>query len=280
MVQAQDTVHLHPHIHQLVRYSALAVVPKNQRYSTVRSYIDHYSCLPPPLFMITISILEIAVFVFYSVQMGDVARDGPVPFHSDLIYNPRRRFEVWRYFTYSLIHAGYLHLIFNVIVQLCLGVPLELIHKWWRVALLYIAGIIAGSFGASISDPSSFLAGASGGVYALIAAHLSNVVLNWSEMEFAWVRLIGLVTFATSDIGIAVYDRYFTMKNNRISYAAHVSGAVAGLLLGLIVLRNLRVRSWETLVGFIAATAYVILMCIAILFNVFSMDHFAVPDAS
>lgn len=279
MVQAQDTVHLHPHIHQLVRYCALAVVPRNQRHSTVRSYIDHYSCLPPPFFMIFISIVEIAVFVFYSVQMGEVGPNGPVPLHSEMIYHPRRRFEIWRYFTYSLIHAGYLHLIFNVIVQLCLGVPLEMIHKWWRVALLYLAGIIAGSFAASISDPSSFLAGASGGVYALIAAHLSNVVLNWSEMEFAWLRLTALITFTASDIGTAIYYRYFAMKDDRISYAAHVAGALAGLLLGLIVLRNLRVRSWETLVGFIAVTAYLIFMMIAILFNIFAPDHFAVPEA-
>lgn len=274
MVQARETIHLHRNIHQLIRYSALAVVPRNQRNTTVRSYIDHYTCLPPPLFMILISIIEIAVFVFYCVQLDEISANGPVPFESALIYHPRKRYEGWRYLTYALIHAGYLHLIFNVIVQLCLGVPLELIHKWWRVGLLYLAGVAAGSLAASIADPKSFLAGASGGVYALIAAHLSNVVLNFSEMEYAWVRLLGLITFAASDIGIAVYDRYYQMTNNRVSYSAHIAGAVAGLLLGLIVLRNLRVRRWETLVGLIATAAFVLLLLIAILFNVFAVEFF------
>jgi hypothetical protein len=36
---------------------------------------------------------------------------------------------------------------------------------------------VAGSLGASISDPFSYLAGASGGVYALISAHLASVVI-------------------------------------------------------------------------------------------------------
>ena len=274
MVQAHDTMLIHPHIHNLVRYSAMAVVPKNQRQTTVRSYIDHYTCLPPPLFMIIISIIEIAVFVFYCVKMDEISTNGPVPYDSKLIYHPRRRFEAWRYLTYALIHAGYLHLIFNVIVQLCLGVPLELIHKWWRVGLLYMAGVAAGSLGASISDPRTYLAGASGGVYALIAAHLSNVVLNFNEMEYGWVRLLGLTTFAASDVGIAVWDRYHQSLNHRVSYAAHIAGAVAGLLLGLIVLRNLRVRRWETFIGLLATAAFALLLLIAVLFNIFAVEFF------
>lgn len=48
--------------------------------------------------------------------------------------------------------------------------------------------MIAGSLYTSVTDPDVYLAGASGGVYALIAAHLANVVFNWSEMEFPVLR--------------------------------------------------------------------------------------------
>ena len=37
----------------------------------------------------------------------------------------------------------------------------------------------------SVSDPYSYLAGASGGVYALLAAHVPTVILNWKEMRSA-----------------------------------------------------------------------------------------------
>ena len=73
--------------------------------------------------------------------------------------------------------SRYIHIFFNVLIQLLLGIPLEMVHKWWRVMAVYLAGVIAGSLASSISDPSAFLAGASGGVYALIAAHLANVTL-------------------------------------------------------------------------------------------------------
>ena len=41
---------------------------------------------------------------------------------------------------------------------------------------MYLAGVIFGSVGGSLPNPTSYLAGASAGVYALIAAHVSTLV--------------------------------------------------------------------------------------------------------
>ena len=64
-------------------------------------------------------------------------------------------------------------------MQLFVGLPLELSHGSMRVGLVYVFGVVAGSLGTSAVDPNVFLAGASGGVYALIAAHLATLILNW-----------------------------------------------------------------------------------------------------
>jgi len=32
----------------------------------------------------------------------------------------------------------------NLVFQLLLGIPLELVHKFWRVGLVYCLGVIAG----------------------------------------------------------------------------------------------------------------------------------------
>jgi len=81
----------------------------------------------------------------------------------------------------------WVHICNNVIMQLFLGVLLEMVHKWWRVLIVYFAGVIAGSLATSVTDPDYYLAGASGGVYALITAHIATVILNWGEMELPWV---------------------------------------------------------------------------------------------
>lgn len=52
--------------------------------------------------------------------------------------------------------------------------------------------LFSGSLGTSVFDTDVYLVGASGGVYALLAAHLANVLLNYNNMEFGIVRLIGI----------------------------------------------------------------------------------------
>ena len=53
---------------------------------------------------------------------------------------------------------------------------------------------------------SVVLSGVSGGVYALITAHLGTVIMNHREMSQPWVR-VGVVTItAATDVGVYVYQ--------------------------------------------------------------------------
>ena len=58
--------------------------------------------------MLGVSILQIAVFV-YNGYVGGVSLNGPVFHCSRLIFDPDKRYEVWRYLTYMLIHSGVFH---------------------------------------------------------------------------------------------------------------------------------------------------------------------------
>ncbi|KAH0944814.1 hypothetical protein HN011_008214 [Eciton burchellii] len=130
--------------------------------------------------------------------MGEVNTSGPVPIDSVFIYRPDKRLELWRFAFYMFLHAGWLHLLFNLGVQVVVGLPLEMVHGSLRIAAVYMAGVLAGSLGTSVFDTDVYLVGASGGVYALLAAHLANVLLNYNNMEFGIVRLIGIFVIASS----------------------------------------------------------------------------------
>lgn len=93
------------------------------------------------------------------------------------IYDPQRRFEAWRFITYMFVHDSVMHIAGNVFLQFFLGGALEMVHQWWRVTLIYLAGVLAGSIGQSIHDPNDFLIGASGGVWALITAHIATIII-------------------------------------------------------------------------------------------------------
>lgn len=70
-----------------------------------------------------------------------------------------------------------------------------MVHGSGRIACIYFAGVLAGSLGTSVFDPDVYLVGASGGVYALLAAHLANVMLNYNNMQYGILRIIGVFLF-------------------------------------------------------------------------------------
>ncbi|KAI8441903.1 hypothetical protein MSG28_005581 [Choristoneura fumiferana] len=189
------------------------------------TYEEEYTCWPPAICMIIISLVEIVLFC-YDAAHGSTRAGGPMA--KIFIYDPHKRHEAWRFLTYMFVHVGVVHLLVNLLVQLFLGVPLEMVHRWWRVSLVYLAGVAAGSLATSLTDPHVYLAGASGGVYALIAAHIATIIMNWSEMEFAIIQLLVFVLLAAVDVGTAVYDRYWGAGVQNIGYVAHLAGAVAG----------------------------------------------------
>nr|XP_010345871.1 rhomboid-related protein 2 isoform X2 [Saimiri boliviensis boliviensis] len=143
------------------------------------TYLERANCFPPPVFIISISLAELAVFIYYAVwkpQKQWITLDTGI-LESPFIYSPEKREEAWRFISYMLVHAGVQHILGNLCMQLVLGIPLEMVHKGLRVALVYLAGVIAGSLASSIFDPLKCLVGASGGVYALMGGYFMNVLV-------------------------------------------------------------------------------------------------------
>lgn len=92
-------------------------------------------------------------------------------------------------------------------------------------------------------------------------------------MEYAIVQLFVFLIFCVTDLGFSMY-RHFTDVHDQVGYVAHLSGAVAGLLVGIGVLRNLKVRPWERKLWWCAVTLYVLLMATGICIHVFYGDLF------
>lgn len=74
--------------------------------------------------------------------------------------------------------------------------------------IIYLAGVIAGSLMTSITDPNVYLAGASGGVYSLITAHIASVIMVKSCLLLLWHEII-LNQFIDFRIGKKCLFRFF-----------------------------------------------------------------------
>ncbi|KAL5277083.1 RHBDL2 family protein [Megaselia abdita] len=273
-------------ITNLLRNYCRIVVPSPHREEDQidGAYERQMNFCPPPLTMVIFSLIEIIVFLVDVIYFQDdpnnskrLGENTNGPAAVTFIYNPHKRYEAWRFASYMFVHVGIMHLFMNLLIQIMLGVALELVHHWWRVALVYLAGVIAGSMGTSLTSPNIYLAGASGGVYALITAHIATIIMNWKEMEYAILQLLVFVIFCLTDLGTSVY-RHVTNKHDQIGYIAHLAGAVAGLLVGIGVLRNLKVRRWERILWWVAVIAYFGLMATGIIIHIFCPSYFPYQD--
>ena len=233
---------------------------------------------PPPCFIPLCSFLQMAFFIVYQVQtskgMFETTDEYLIFDRLDwlntlresylCLYFRDKRAEIWRYFTYSWIHRDYEHIFANVFLQLIVGIPLEMVHGPGRTACIYGFGVLGGSLASFCFDPKYNLWGASGGVYGLIAAHLSTLILNWNEDSAIIIQrardnktahaidgklirilqLLAVVLFGLFDTSYAVYRRY-SGNQTSVSYVAHLVGAMVGLLVGLIVLKDRMKEPWE-----------------------------------
>ena len=126
-------------------------IPESEREDRIQ-YLDQYSCKPPPFFLLAISLSQLGIFVWHVIKLSNMGKTvgpngPPLIANNTLIFDPNRKYEVWRFITYMFVHSGYFHIAFNLLIQLIIGIPLEMVHRWWRILLIYICGVAAGSLG-------------------------------------------------------------------------------------------------------------------------------------
>lgn len=237
-----------------------------------------FGCRFPPLAILLISLIEIIFFVIDDRKYLVTRPTSSGSSHNDigainywLRYDPHRRYEIWRFVSYMLVHVDTTHLVVNVVTQLIFGIALELLHGWWRTVLIYLAGVLLGVLGTSIEDPHIFLVGASGGVYALLAACLVTVIMNWRDLEYAVIYCFLLVLVSGTETVFSLLD-YFDSRQDVVSYMAHLCGAIAGVLLGISILINYHETLFKKALRVFSGVVFAIVLIALICFHITSID--------
>ena len=130
--------------------------------------------------------------------------------------------EPYRIVTYSFLHAGLVHLAFNMIALYVLGTLLEPAIGTWRFLGIYAVSVLGGAFGALLFDPNELTVGASGGVFGLMAA------------GFLIARDRGLDQLASQIGFFVVLNLFITFAIPGISIGGHLGGIVGGGLTALL----------------------------------------------
>ena len=130
----------------------------------------------------------------------------------------------WRVITGGFLHAGFLHLLFNMYVLYVAGSILEPGIGTPRFLGIYFVSLIAGSLGALIVDPNTVTVGASGAIFGLMAAVI--VVARGRGVEQV-----------AQQFGIfIVLNLFLTFAIPGISVGGHIGGLVGGTIAALLVI--------------------------------------------
>uniref|UniRef100_A0A8C0GFV6 Rhomboid-related protein 1 n=1 Tax=Chelonoidis abingdonii TaxID=106734 RepID=A0A8C0GFV6_CHEAB len=254
---------------RFVRYVAYEILPceMDRRWY----FYQHRTC-PPPIFMAAVTLTQIIVFLCYGARLNRwvLQTYHPEYMKSPLVYHPGHRARAWRFFTYMFMHVGLEQLGFNALLQLMIGVPLEMVHGILRISFLYLAGVLAGSLTVSITDMRAPLVGGSGGVYALCSAHLANVVMLWLTFS-----LFVLPLAVSSEVGRAVWLRFsppLAASGPQPSFMAHLAGAIVGISMGLTILRSYEEKLQDQCVWWVVLLSYATFLVFAVFWNIFAYD--------
>ena len=80
------------------------------------------------------------------------------------------------------------------------------------------------------------------------------------------IRLSFIIILTLHDVGYAIYVRFYDPEN-RTGFMGHLCGALAGLTVGIFILDNRRVRSWEPLVQWSSLTIFILFMVTCLVWN-------------
>ena len=161
--------------------------------------------------------------------------------------------EYWRLITSGFLHAGFLHIAFNMYLLWYLGRLLEPALGHVRFAAIYFTSLLAGSFGALLLSPNTVTIGASGAVFGLMGA---------AVIEFRR-RGIG---FLESGIGILIlFNLGLSFIVPGIAIGGHIGGLIGGVLAALAINLGALLRSLAlSLAGCVVLSAVAVLGALAV----------------
>ncbi|WP_320815199.1 rhomboid family intramembrane serine protease [Flavobacterium sp.] len=173
-----------------------------------------------------IGLYLLSLIFFYNFSFGNFDFPSWLALYSnfdDFIFSP------WTLFTYMFLHAGFLHLLFNMMVLHFSGRLFEAYFTQKQLFGLYILGGIFSGIAFLVSfllvGKTSVLVGASGAIMALLIA-----TATYAPFMQIRLMLIGVVKLWQVAFVIVLLDLIQLPLDNSGGHLAHLAGALFGFL--------------------------------------------------
>lgn len=137
----------------------------------------------------------------------------------------------YRFIIPIFLHAGILHIGFNMLLQMTLGREIEVAIGSVRFLFVYMAsGIFGFVLGGNFAAEGIASTGASGALFGVLALVLLDLLYSWKERKSPWKDL----AFIALDVVISFVLGLLPGLDNY----SHIGGFLMGLVLGICILHS------------------------------------------
>ena len=196
----------------------------------------------PTVTYVLLGINLLAFLGSISAGGGFAERGGGDAITNGALFGPAIAFdhEYWRLITSGFLHAGFLHVAFNMYLLYILGGMIEPSLGPVKFAALYFTSLLGGSFGALLFAPDALTVGASGAVFGLMGA------------AFVGMRARGIDVMSTGIGPLILINLGITFLfgvSGGISVGGHLGGLAMGMAAGWLLMGPVRLPRWAPLAG-------------------------------
>lgn len=184
---------------------------------------------------ITISLIIINVIIFFILEFMGTTESASFMMEYGAVYPPyiTERGEYWRFFTATLMHFGFQHLLNNMVMLGAAGQILErALGKIKYVILYFVAGIggcVLSYLEMMQSGNYAVAAGASGSIFGIIGALAWILILHKGRYESLTGR--GMIM-------MVLLSLYYGASTGDVDNWGHIGGFVMGFLISMIFYRR------------------------------------------
>jgi membrane associated rhomboid family serine protease len=136
--------------------------------------------------------------------------------------------EVWRLWTVTLVHGGFLHLAFNMYALWLAGPFVERLYGRGRFLLCYLVFALAGSLASFAFSEARFAVGASGAIFGLFGLLFAVQRVHRPVLDRQSRAFLGQLG------GLLAINLVFGFVVPGIDNMAHIGGLVAGVAIGFL----------------------------------------------
>lgn len=195
---------------------------------------------PSAVPVVTQALIAVNVVAFIAETVSGASLGGGgggTVFTKGALFGPliAQQHEYWRILTSGFLHDGLPHIFINMLSLYFVGMSLEPAIGRVNFAAIYLASLLAGSFGALLFQPAVPTVGASTAIFGIFGA---LIVLARDRGISIWQSGLGVVL---------VVNLFFSVSFRGISIGGHLGGLIGGLFTGLLIVELAEHRRMQAL---------------------------------